>query len=173
MNAGWSWCQRSERNCSRTAIFNPPCASGAEGEEVTRAPDSGGTPGEFQFLKSVTRWGESCWWSEMERAREKTKLEQKKSTQLKFTRSFPAKGLSKLNKNCTSCNLSHWLHASTIFFYLPLCLWVWQRPRWRKDFQHAQKPHILLHNSQAEGSSTVRHSNRLHLWSLLLPEQLR
>lgn len=47
------------------------------------------------------------------------KLE-KKSTQLKFTRSFPAKGLSKLNKNYTSCNLSDCLHARTFFFLSPL-----------------------------------------------------
>lgn len=44
--------KRSQRHCSRTAIFNPPCT---EGEEVTRVPGGGETPGEFQFLKSVTK----------------------------------------------------------------------------------------------------------------------
>lgn len=79
------------------------------------------------------------------------KLAKKKPTQLKFTRSFPAKGLSKLNKNYTSCNLSGCLHARTFFFLSPLVFVSVTESNMRTDLQHSSE---LTHWARAKGFPT-------------------
>lgn len=66
----------------------------------------------------------SCWVSKTKREKKK---QGKYSMQLKFTRSFPAQGLSKLNK--TTQAATYQTAACQDIFISPSCLWVWQRER--------------------------------------------
>lgn len=66
--------------------------------------------------------GFSCWLSEIKiRKVEEEKRKKKHSTKLKFTRSFPTRALSKLNKTTQAATYQTCLHART-FFLSPLCV---------------------------------------------------
>lgn len=67
-------------------------------------------------MRNTSAEGEQPTGREEEGEEEKKKQKEKRLTQLKFTRSLPALGLSKLNKTTRAATYQTCLHARTFFF---------------------------------------------------------
>lgn len=105
MKAGSRWCQRSECNCGGAGGSLTRDVWKQSTEKRRRGGRSGGCrPQTCKYFTAppkcnedtVQRGEQPTGWGQKEK--EEKKKQEKKVTRLEFTRSFPAQGLSKLNK---------------------------------------------------------------------------